>query len=182
MAKTIGKEKGAVARTRAARATTRASAPFGAVSTDEPRDGATLLADPDELVDEASPSDADTAEDFDESDVADETDEASDDSEADAEGDNLALALPAERRAAPPQLRVSRAASVPAPLLANPVTRWFAEAYLELLKVTWPTRREAWNMTLVVVAISAFVALILGLSDLGLQQALAWLISKGLGQ
>ena len=31
-------------------------------------------------------------------------------------------------------------------------------------------------------AISAFVALILGLSDLGLQQALAWLISKGLGQ
>ena len=66
--------------------------------------------------------------------------------------------------------------------MANPVTRRFAEAYLELLKVTWPTPREAWNMTLIVVAISAFVAMILGLADLGLQQALAWLISKGLGQ
>ncbi|MEO7002294.1 MAG: preprotein translocase subunit SecE [Ktedonobacterales bacterium] len=169
MAKAIGKEKGAVARTRAARAHVRE------VPTDEPRDGTTLLADRDDLLNDASASDpADL-------DKADTVDEADDASEADG-GDDLALALPAERHAAPPQLRVSNAASVPAPLLANPITRWFAEAYLELLKVTWPTRREAWNMTIVVVVISAFVAVILGLADFGLQNALAWLISKGLGQ
>jgi len=149
-------------------------APVRTTPTDELRDGATLLADPDELVDDAS---APGAEALDDADVAKDGVDGNEDG-----NDDLALALPAEHRAAPPQLRVARAASVPAPLMANPVTRRFAEAYLELLKVTWPTPREAWNMTLIVVAISAFVAVILGLADLGLQQALAWLISKGLGQ
>ena len=61
-----------------------------------------------------------------------------------------------------------RTYTVPAWTLGNPVTRFIAESYIELRKVTWPTWREAWNWTLVVIAMSAVIALILAASDLGL--------------
>ena len=51
-----------------------------------------------------------------------------------------------------------------------------AESYLELRKVTWPTWNEAWNMTLVVIIVSAVIAAVLGLADLGLVRALSWLV------
>jgi len=51
------------------------------------------------------------------------------------------------------------------------VVRFLLESYYELRhKVTWPTFREARNMTIVVVLLSAAVGLILGLADLGLGQ------------
>ena len=47
--------------------------------------------------------------------------------------------------------------------------RFVREAYNELrYKVTWPTFQEARNMTFVVIALSAAVALLLGIVDLGL--------------
>jgi len=57
------------------------------------------------------------------------------------------------------------------------VLRYCYEVYLELCKVTWPTREEAWNMTLVVIAISAVIGIILGLVDLGLTQFVQHVIS-----
>jgi preprotein translocase SecE subunit len=49
--------------------------------------------------------------------------------------------------------------------------RFLLESYYELRhKVTWPTFREARNMTIVVILLSAAVGLILGLADLGLGQ------------
>ena len=65
----------------------------------------------------------------------------------------------------------------PEALMRNPVTRFLVESYLELLKVTWPRPDEAWQMTLVVIAMSAFVAIVLGAADLGLQKALSILVS-----
>lgn len=62
-------------------------------------------------------------------------------------------------------------------LLANPFTRYFAESYLEMRKVTWPTPQDARNMTVVVVAMSAAVAMVLGAADFGLIRALGWVIS-----
>lgn len=62
-------------------------------------------------------------------------------------------------------------------LMRNGFTRFLVESYLELLKVTWPRPDEAWNMTLIVVAMSAFVALVLGAADLGLQQALRFIVA-----
>ena len=52
---------------------------------------------------------------------------------------------------------------------ANRIVAFLFEAYRELrYKVTWPTFQEARNMTIAVLALSAFVAAVLGLADLGL--------------
>jgi preprotein translocase subunit SecE len=54
---------------------------------------------------------------------------------------------------------------------ANRVVNFILEAYRELrYKVTWPTFEEARNMTIAVLALSAVVAAILGLADIGLFQ------------
>ena len=49
--------------------------------------------------------------------------------------------------------------------------RFVREAYHELrYKVTWPTFHEARNMTFVVIALSAVIALLLWIVDLGLNK------------
>ncbi|HEU4783350.1 MAG TPA: preprotein translocase subunit SecE [Ktedonobacterales bacterium] len=70
-----------------------------------------------------------------------------------------------------------RTYTVPSWTLGNPVTRFIAESYIELRKVTWPTWNEAWNWTLIVIAMSAVVALILAAADLGLARLLTWVVS-----
>lgn len=71
----------------------------------------------------------------------------------------------------------SAGVQVPAALLANPFTRGLAEAYIELRKVTWPTRREAWNMTVIVIVVSAIMAGLLAASDWGLGHLLSYFVS-----
>lgn len=79
-----------------------------------------------------------------------------------------------------PGTRVSaRNLAVPGWANSNPLTRFMAESYIELRKVTWPTRDEAWNMTLVVIAMSAVVAILLGIADFGLQHVLVWVVNLG---
>jgi len=75
---------------------------------------------------------------------------------------------------------VTRRPAVPQPLMGNPFTRYLAESAIELrYNVTWPVPREAWNMTLIVIAMSAFVAALLGLADVALIRALDWVVSLG---
>ena len=57
----------------------------------------------------------------------------------------------------------------------NAITRYFRETWAELKKVRWPTRQEAQNLTLVVLAVTVGMAAILGLLD----AFYAWLF-KGL--
>lgn len=45
------------------------------------------------------------------------------------------------------------------------IVRYLKETRAELRKVTWPTRREALNLTLIVLAITLFMAALLGLID-----------------
>ena len=45
---------------------------------------------------------------------------------------------------------------------SNPVVRYIRETRGELRKVTWPTREEAWRLTLVVIGVSAAMAIFLG--------------------
>lgn len=71
----------------------------------------------------------------------------------------------------------SAGVQVPAALLANPFTKGLAEAYIELRKVTWPTRREAWNMTIIVIVVSAIMAGLLAASDWGLGHLLSYFVS-----
>jgi preprotein translocase subunit SecE len=47
----------------------------------------------------------------------------------------------------------------------NAITRYFRETWAELKKVRWPTRQEAQNLTLVVLAVTVAMAAILGLLD-----------------
>lgn len=43
---------------------------------------------------------------------------------------------------------------------------YFREARSELKKITWPTRKQVWYSTLVVIAVTFIVAVYLGLVDL----------------
>ena len=52
----------------------------------------------------------------------------------------------------------------------NPFSQFFRESRIELRKVVWPTRQEATRLTLVVIAVSAGVGLILGGFDYGIAQ------------
>ncbi len=47
----------------------------------------------------------------------------------------------------------------------NRVVRYFRETWFELKKVSWPTRSEAVNLTLMVIVVTTFLALVLGLMD-----------------
>jgi preprotein translocase subunit SecE len=45
------------------------------------------------------------------------------------------------------------------------ITTFFQESRAELRKVTWPTRQEAMNLTIAVVAMTVFIAAFLGIID-----------------
>ena len=55
----------------------------------------------------------------------------------------------------------------------NAIVRYFRETWFELRRVSWPTRSEAGNLTLIVIAVTAFLAIVLGLMD--------WLFSAAFG-
>lgn len=116
-----------------------------------------------ELVNETEPDDAFDA-------------EASDMPEGSEE---LAVAPVSEERVARPG---ATGVYVPDALLKNPLTRGLAESYIELRKVTWPTRQAAWNMTLIVIIVSAIMSALLALSDYGLGRLLTYLVNLGLGK
>ncbi len=47
----------------------------------------------------------------------------------------------------------------------NAVVRYFRETRLELGKVSWPTRREALNLTIIVLVVTTSMAIFLGSLD-----------------
>ncbi len=47
----------------------------------------------------------------------------------------------------------------------NFIVRYFKETRAELKKVSWPSRQEALNLTLIVVAFTIFMAALLGIID-----------------
>jgi preprotein translocase subunit SecE len=54
--------------------------------------------------------------------------------------------------------------------------RWWRETIGELRKVTWPTRQEATNMTIIVLIVMTFMAIFLFLVDIGAGELLALLL------
>lgn len=71
----------------------------------------------------------------------------------------------------------TRGLTVPRWMMGNAFTRFLAESYLELRKVTWPEFIVARNMTFIVIGMSIFVAIVLGAADYGLTQGVQWVIS-----
>jgi len=47
----------------------------------------------------------------------------------------------------------------------EPVLRYFRDTRAELRKVTWPTREEAWKLTLIVLGTVLVMSIILGAAD-----------------
>ncbi len=60
----------------------------------------------------------------------------------------------------------------------NKLTTYFKESVAELKKVTWPTKKETYNYTLLVIGISLGVALFLGLLDYIFAQGFQALINR----
>jgi preprotein translocase subunit SecE len=59
----------------------------------------------------------------------------------------------------------------------NAVRRYFNETIGELRKVTWPTRRETTNLTIVVLIVTLAMSGILGILDYIFTQVFALLLS-----
>lgn len=55
----------------------------------------------------------------------------------------------------------------------NAVFRYFQETWFELKKVSWPTRSEAINLTIIVILATSFLAIVLSIMD--------WVFSSGFG-
>ena len=69
------------------------------------------------------------------------------------------------------------AKAVDKPTKMSSLMNFIREAKAELKKVTWPTRRQIWYWTLVVIVFTLCVSLYLGLVDF----LLAWVFSALLG-
>lgn len=60
----------------------------------------------------------------------------------------------------------------------NAVTRYLREVRAELAKVTWPSRDEAINLTMVVLAVTIALSLFLGAWDYLFSRLIAFLIQQ----
>ncbi len=60
---------------------------------------------------------------------------------------------------------------------SNAIQRYTRETVGELRKVTWPTTQEAWNLTKIVLAVLASMALLLGLLDYVFSQIITRLVA-----
>ncbi len=58
----------------------------------------------------------------------------------------------------------------------NAVVKYFHETRAELRKVTWPTREEARNLTMIIVAVTIAMAVFLGLFDYVFQEVASGVI------
>jgi preprotein translocase subunit SecE len=59
----------------------------------------------------------------------------------------------------------------------NAIQRYISETIGELRKVTWPTRKEATNLTIIVLAVTLTVGIYLGLMDFIFSRFFALLFS-----
>jgi preprotein translocase subunit SecE len=60
----------------------------------------------------------------------------------------------------------------------NKLTNYLKESVLEMKKVTWPTKKETYNYTLLVIGISLGVAIFLGILDYIFAQGFQFIINK----
>jgi len=64
----------------------------------------------------------------------------------------------------------------------NALVRYFRETRGELRKVTWPTREEAWRLTLIVLGVTAAMAIFLGvILDAAFSNAIQFLVRQVVG-
>lgn len=52
----------------------------------------------------------------------------------------------------------------------NRLVRYFRETFFELKKVSWPSRREGFNLTVMVIVVTTFLSIILAVIDFGFEK------------
>lgn len=60
----------------------------------------------------------------------------------------------------------------------NAIVRFYRETVGELRKVSWPTREEAIHLTIIVLIVLAFMAIVLGTVDWVGFQGLGWILDQ----
>lgn len=60
----------------------------------------------------------------------------------------------------------------------NKLTTYIKESIEEMKKVTWPTKKETYHYTLIIIGISLAMALFLGLLDLGFSEGIKAILFK----
>ena len=59
----------------------------------------------------------------------------------------------------------------------NKLFKYFSDSYQELLKVTWPTRKQLIRDTAIVIVSATFITGVISLIDLGLTKSLEYFIA-----
>ncbi len=62
----------------------------------------------------------------------------------------------------------------------NPIVRYYNETRAELRKVTWPTREETVNLTIIIVTVMVVIAIFLGLLDFIFSEVVSGILSSNL--
>jgi|ERR1051326_3629278 preprotein translocase SecE subunit len=198
--KTIDRRKAVPARSQAAKAnpktaTPKTSRPSGTTpakpSTLKPEKSASAETevleaeelDTEELVDEAD--EADEADDDEYASDDDDDDEEDEDEVVEEDEEEVVEEEPAKSRAkgrkdrdlvvSPQDYSVTRSSGSRLPNF--PGSKFLYSSYRELRLVTWPSRRDTWNWSMVVVGVCIGVALLLGLADFGLSKFVTWWLS-----
>lgn len=63
-------------------------------------------------------------------------------------------------------------------IIMNKLTNYIRESIAEMKKVTWPTKKETYNYTLLVIGISIGIALFLGILDYIFTTGFQFIINK----
>jgi len=58
----------------------------------------------------------------------------------------------------------------------NRLVQYFRETWFELKKVSWPSRREGLNLTLMVIVVTTALSLILAVIDFGFEKLIGLLL------
>jgi len=72
--------------------------------------------------------------------------------------------------------KASTTATQAGPKPDNRIVRYFKETRAELRKVSWPTRQQATNLTLIVLAVTIAMAIFLGAVDLFFARVLGLIV------
>ncbi|HEY7349848.1 MAG TPA: preprotein translocase subunit SecE [Ktedonobacterales bacterium] len=138
-----------------------------------------LEADEEAEVDEEAVDEADEVDETDEADEADEEEFVEEEEEVvEEEPAKSRFAKSKNERdlvASPQDYSISR--STKSRLPTFPGSQFLYSSYRELRLVTWPSRRDTWNWSLVVVGVCVAVAIVLGAADLGLSRFVTWWLS-----
>jgi preprotein translocase subunit SecE len=59
----------------------------------------------------------------------------------------------------------------------NAIQRYFGETFAELRKVSWPTRKEAMNLTIIVLIVMVTMSFLLGFLDFVYSRVFALILS-----